>query len=385
MRDFVLRIDQATPPDRDRSLDGLRALAILGVVLGHWLVTGLVVDSGTLHGDSPLKYMPGFAPVSWVLQTLAVFFFVGGEVGAKSYASAAAKGTRYWRWLGARMGRLGRPVAVVLAVWSVAACVMLAAGVDQRTVQALCKLVWSPLWFLLVLTVLTVLTPLVSNLHPVWPLVVVLLVDVIRFGLDGPAGLASVNVVAGWLVPYCLGAAGARQRLRGTGWFLLLGGAATTAALVYSVGYPAVMVGVPGLKISNLDPPTLVVVTFGLAQCGAAILLTGPLRRGLRRPVAWAAVAVVNLFAMTVFLWHQTAMIAITALGALTGAPRTGLQTAPDSIAWVLARLLWLPAFALALCVCWAVFGKYEQRRSGSQGGARDVGGGRPTAVTAKR
>jgi hypothetical protein len=93
----------------------------------------------------------------------------------------------------------------------------------------------------------------------------------------------------------------------------------------------------------------------------------------------------VNLFAMTVFLWHQTAMIAVTALGALTGAPRTGLQTAPDSVAWVLARLLWLPAFALALCVCWALFGTYEQRRSGSRGGSRDVGGGRPTAVTAER
>lgn len=387
MRDFVLRIDQATPPDRDRSLDGLRALAILGVVLGHWLVTGLVVDSGTLHGDSPLKYMPEFTPVSWVFQTLAVFFFVGGEVGAKSYASAAAKGTTYRRWLGARLGRLGRPVAVVLAVWSVAACVMLAAGVDQKTVQALCKLVWSPLWFLLVFTVLTALTPLVSKLHPLWPLGVVLLMDVIRFGLDGPAGLASVNVIAGWLVPYCLGAAGAGQRLRsrGTGWFLLLGGAAATAALVHWAGYPAVMVGVPGLKISNLDPPTLAVVTFGLAQCGAAILLTGPLRRALRRPVAWAAVAMVNLFAMTVFLWHQTAMIAVTALGALTGAPRTGLQTAPDSVAWVLARLLWLPAFALALCVCWALFGTYEQRRSGSRGGSRDVGGGRPTAVTAER
>lgn len=387
MHDIVRRIDQATPPGRDRAVDGLRALAILGVVLGHWLVTGLVVDTGTLHGDSPLHHMPAFTPVSWVFQTLAVFFFVGGEVGAKSYASAKAKGTTYRRWLGARLGRLFRPVAVVLAVWATAACVMLAAGVDQKTVQALCKLVWSPLWFLLVFTALTVLTPLVAKLHPLWPLAVVLTADVIRFGLDGPAGLASVNVVAGWLVPYCLGAAGARGglRSRNTGWFLLLGGAAATAALVHWAGYPASMVGVPGQKISNLDPPTLAVVTFGLAQCGAAILITGPLRRALRRPVAWAAVAMVNLFAMTIFLWHQTAMIAVTALGALTGAPRTGLQTVPDSVGWVLARLLWLIVFALALTVCWAAFGAYEQRNSGSRVGSRDVAGGRPAPVKTER
>jgi len=387
MRDLVRRIELATPPDRDRAVDGLRVLAILGVVLGHWLVTALVMDSGTLHGDSPLHHMPQLAPVSWVFQTLAVFFLVGGQVGAKSCLSAAANGTAYRQWLAARVGRLFRPVAVVLVVWGVAACVMLAAGVDRLTVRALCKLVWSPLWFLLVFTVLTALTPLVVKLHPLWPLAVVLHVDVIRFGLDGPAWLSSVNVLAGWLVPYCLGAAGARGQLRSltSGWSLLLGGTAATAALVLWAGYPASMVGVPGQSVSNLDPPTLAVVTFGLAQCGAAVLLLGPLRRLLRRPVAWAAVAVVNLFAMTVYLWHQTAMIIVSALGGLLGAPRTGLQTVPDSPGWVFARLLWLPVFASALALCWAVFRTYEQRRPGGPGGARIVGGGKPVPAPAGR
>ncbi|MGW8388894.1 hypothetical protein ACWGMW_16005 [Streptomyces albidoflavus] len=55
------------------------------------------------------------------------------------------------------------------------------------------------------------------------------------------------------------------------------------------------MVGVPGAEVSNLNPPTLAAVTFGLAQCGLALLLRRPLRRALRRPVAWAAVALVNL------------------------------------------------------------------------------------------
>ncbi|MFG3026145.1 acyltransferase [Streptomyces sp. NPDC048254] len=386
MPDLVRRIDQATPADRDRAVDGLRALAILGVVLGHWLVTALVVDTGTLHGDSPLRHMPELTPVSWVFQTLAVFFFVGGQVAAGSYASAVARGTSYGRWLAARLGRLVRPVTVVLVVWSTAAGGMLAAGVGQKTVWALCKLVWSPLWFLLVFIVLSALTPLVARLHPLWPLALVLNVDIVRFGFDAPGWLASVNVIAGWLVPYCLGAAGARGRLRSrtTGWILLLGGAAATAALVLWAGYPASMVGVPGQTVSNLDPPTLAVVTFGLAQCGAAVLLLGPLRRALRRPAAWAVIAMVNLYAMTVYLWHQTAMIVVTVVGMAVGAPRTGSRTVPDTLAWVGARLLWLPVFALALTALWALFRTYEQRRP-TGGGVRASGRERGAPMSAKR
>ncbi|GAA2238481.1 MULTISPECIES: acyltransferase family protein [Kitasatospora] len=365
MRDLVRRIDSATPPERDRAVDALRALAILGVVLGHWMVTALVADSGTLHGASPLQYLPQLAPVSWLFQTLAVFFLVGGQVGAQSYASARARGTTYRRWLGARMARLLRPVAALLTVWTVATVAMLGSGVGQDTVHTLAKLAVSPLWFLLVFTALTAATPLVARLHPLWPLAVVVLVDLARFGLGAPAGLGYFNELAGWLVPYCLGAAWARGELcgRGTGWALLLGGTAATAALVLWAGYPASMVGVPGAAVSNLGPLTLAAVTFGLAQCGVALLLLGPLRRVLRRPALWAAVALVNLFAMTVFLWHQTAMMAVTAIGLLGGEALPGLHTVPDGAGWALARLFWLPAFALALLVCWAAFRSYEQRK----------------------
>ncbi|WP_412538212.1 acyltransferase [Longispora sp. K20-0274] len=361
LRGLARRIDAATPPDRDRALDALRALAILGVVLGHWLITALVVDSGTVHASSPLWHLPKLAPVSWVLQTLAVFFVVSGRTGAASYA----RGTPYLRWLRARLTRLFRPVAAVLVVWTVVTVAMLAAGVGLPTVHALVKLVLSPLWFLLVLAGLTALTPLVARLHPAWPLAVVAVVDLVRFGLDGPAWLGWVNVAAAWLVPYCLGAAWSRGRLCGrrTGWALLLGGAAATAGLVLWAGYPAAMVGVPGAAISNLHPPTLAAVTFGLAQCGGALLLLGPLRRLLARPTAWAAVALVNLSAMTVFLWHQTAMIAVTAVGLLVGTPLVGLHTVPEGVGWILARLAWLPVFAAALLACWAVFSRYERTR----------------------
>jgi peptidoglycan/LPS O-acetylase OafA/YrhL len=360
-RGLVRRIDAATPPGRDRAVDALRAIAITGVVLGHWLVTALVADGGALHGDSPLRHMPELAPVSWLFQTLAVFFLVGGYVAARSRASYPGG---HLAWLRSRLARLFRPVAAVLVLWAVVSAGALAAGAGTGTVRTLLGLALSPLWFLLVFAALTAATPLVARLHPLWPLAVVLHVDLFRFGFGAPASLGWVNVAAGWLVPYCLGTAWARREpATGMRWALLLGGAAATAALVAWAGYPASMVGVPGAPVSNLNPPTLAAVTFGLAQCGAALLLLGPLRRALRRPAAWAAVALLNLCAMTVFLWHQTALMAVTATGLSLGR-LPGLHTVPDGGGWVLARIAWLPVFTLVLLVCRTAFHPYEAGRT---------------------
>ncbi|WTN46516.1 acyltransferase [Streptomyces sp. NBC_00631] len=364
IRRLAHRVDAATPPDRDRAVDALRAFAVLGVVLGHWLVTALVADGGELHTSSPLQHLPWLAPVSWLFQTLAVFFLVGGHVATRSYATAQAQGTPYHRWLTARLSRLFTPVAALLILWTLATTALLLSGTDLTTVRTLAKLALSPLWFLVVFAALTAATPLVTRLNPLWPLAVVLHVDLLRFGLGAPPAVGWVNLAAGWLVPYTLGAAWTRGELDRprAGWVLLVGGAAATAGLVVWAGYPASMVGVPGSTVSNLDPPTLAAVTFGLAQCGLALLLRERLREAMRRPLAWAAVAFVNLSVMTIFLWHQTAMMATTAMGLLLGR-LPGLHTPPGGLTWIAARLLWLPAFALMLGVCWAAFHAYERGR----------------------
>src|SRR3984957_3724535 len=86
VRRLARRVDAATPPHRDRAVDALRALAIAGVIGGHWLVTALVLSPhGRLSDSSPLASMPWLAPLSWVFQTLAVFFLVGGYSAARGY------------------------------------------------------------------------------------------------------------------------------------------------------------------------------------------------------------------------------------------------------------------------------------------------------------
>lgn len=336
------RIDEAAP-HRNRAVDALRAFAILGVVLGHWLVTA-VVPGGS---RSPLAYLPGLVPVSWLLQTLAVFFLVGG------YSGAVGLRPPYGAWLRRRMVRLSRPAAVLVAVW-----------LPFALVGAPVRLALGPLWFLLVYAGLTALTPLLARLPlraVAVPVMVVAGVDLVRFALDGPAWIGWVNVPAAWSVPYLLGMAWARGGLgRRAAWAMLVGGGAATAALVTLGGYPASMVGVPGRAISNLDPPTLAALAFGLTQTGLALLLHRPLTRWMRRPAAWAPVALVNLSAMTVYCWHQTALILVTLAGRAFGT-LPGLADAPDHPSWVLHRLAWLPAFAAVLGLCLAVFRRFER------------------------
>ena len=367
VRRLATRIDAATPANRDRAVDALRALAIAGVILGHWLVTALVLTHGragtTLADKSPLAAMPALTPVSWIFQTLAIFFLVGGYAAARSYRGG------YRAWLGRRLVRLSRPVAALAAFWVLLGAGLYLGGVSGATLHTVLTLVLDPLWFLGVFAVLTAATPLavalVSRLGAwaaVIPLTVVAGADLVRFGLGGPSWAGWINVLAGWLVPYLLGIAWARGAFqsRKIPALLLAGGAAATAALVLWAGYPASMVGVNGARISNLNPPTLAVVTFGIAQVGLALLLREPLARWMRRPVAWAAVAMANLSAMTLFLWHQTAFLTVTVAGLVIGR-LPGLHTAPSSALWVAERLAWLPAFAVALAVLWLVFHRAER------------------------
>ena len=356
------RLDAATPADRDRAVDALRALAVAGVVLGHWLVTALVDQgSGRLAAASPLQHMPYLAPISWVFQTLAVFFLVGGYSASKSWFSAQSRGDSYWTWLKLRLRRLFAPVGLLLAVWVVGLGAVVALGTPLETIRTLATLVMSPLWFLIVFAFVTALTPVLAGRGSrmgSWAaligLSVVFAVDLARFGFGGPSWLGWTNVLAGWVVPFGIGAAWAEGgwSTRRSSIGLLVGGLIAVATLVMFFEYPTSMVGVPGERISNLNPPTLAAVTFGIAQCGLALLLRAPLEHAMRRPKPWAIVALVNLSAIVVFLWHQSALLVVT-LGTRPLGTMAGLHTVPDSPLWIAQRIAWLPVFAAVLGLLW--------------------------------
>ncbi|WP_030668592.1 acyltransferase [Streptomyces rimosus] len=386
VRKAVRTIEGRTPAHRDRAIDGLRALALLAVPTGHWLLGGFTLDTDSaLHNASPLSSFAALAPASWVLQMLGIFFLVGGYASVLSFHRAAARGESTGHWLRTRLARLGRPVLGVTAVWAALIPVLSVCGVPEPTLRTGATLVIQPLWFVGVYAGITALTPYcvrAARRLGAWAaaplLAAVAMVDFLRYGpyADAmPSWLSLLNLLPGWMFAYQLGVSWGEKRLgRRAAWTLLLGGTALFAALLLFFHYPTSMVGVPGQDRTNSHPPSLLVLALAAAQSGAAVLLRDRIARLLRRPALWAPVVVVNLCAMTVLCWHQTAMFATAVPASFTGAV-PGLTMAPDTVGWILARLAWLPVFAVALVLIGRVTRRFEAPWTGMTAARRAVAG----------
>jgi hypothetical protein len=329
--------------EREHSIDTVRAVAIAGVVGGHWLVTGLVVDDdGAWRQASPLAAMPGFVPVSWVLQTLGLFFFAGG------FAAAAAR--RSPSRTAAVVRRLGLAVGGLAVTWSMVLGIAALLGTPVRTVRTIAVLVVSPLWFLLPYVLLLALTPtLIRCLRRAGPLLATAPAVGVVAASDARLAPSWIAVPAAWAVPWILGIALAQGRLR-AGAILVVVGAGGMVTLVQLAGYPASAVGVPGDGRSNLDPPSLFAVALAVAQIGVFLLIRTP-----RSARTGGLVVSLNRAALPVYLGHQSVLVIITAAAtALLGAPAPGLLTAPTGPAWVVQRLAWLPLLAIILAAATA-------------------------------
>ncbi|BAL93193.1 hypothetical protein AMIS_79730 [Actinoplanes missouriensis 431] len=373
------RLAEATPAGRDRTVDAVRALAMAGVVVGHWMVTALVAhpDDGW-HQRSPLSSMPWLVPMTWFLQTLGLFFFVSGYSAGRGLSRWRGRGRSTASWLVSRLRRLLPPVVMFLGVWVMVRTSLSGSPVEPWTAHTVSNLMVSPLWFVGVLVLLLPLTPLVVAAErrfgaaaALGPLAAVAVVDLVRFELwpGLPGEVAYLNAVTAWLVPYVLGVSLSRGGLdRRWGSPLALVGVLAGAFLILVADYPASMVGVPGDDRSNLAPPSLLVVALALVQIGVARLAWERLAGLMRRPGWWAIVALLNLSAMTVFLWHQSALLVVSAAGHLVLGEPAGLIGAPDGPAWVTARLLWLPVFAVVLALFWLIFRRVEALGTGASG-----------------
>ncbi|MBO3741907.1 acyltransferase family protein [Actinoplanes flavus] len=363
----MTRSRTADPETRDRTIDALRAVAIVGVVVGHWLVSAVVSDPArpaAWHGASPLAEFPALIPATWVLQTLGPFFFAGGFAVARRGSGTRRPTARFTRF-----ARLAGPVGLLAAVWLPAWLLLRVTGAPDSTLHVVRSLLVHPLWFLIVYLVLTVSAPLLRaavGRFRLWPLApaiaLVAACDVARH-LEVAAWLHPAATVAGWAVPYLLGIALAEGLLsRRAGRILAVTGIAAGAGLVLLAGYPASAVGVPGDGWSNLDPPSLFALALAAAQIGVFLLVRDRLAGWLRRPALGTPVAVLNRSAMTVYCWHQSALLLVTFGGLLAG-PLPGLSDPPAGM-WPLHRLLWLPVFAVTLVLLCAAFHRAERVRT---------------------
>ncbi|MGW7097609.1 acyltransferase family protein [Streptomyces sp. NPDC054874] len=386
MGSSVRELAGATPATRDRYVDLLRVASLGAVVLGHWLMAAVTPDGvGNL-----LAVVPELQPLTWLLQVMPVFFFVGGFSHALSYRSLLRKRTEgsqssqgsedsvYSAFLRARLQRLLRPTMVFVLVWGAAALLVQLLGGGGGLTGVTLRMVTQPLWFIGIYLAMVAFTPPLLKLHERygWGAFAglagaALAVDVLRFAAGVPY-VEFLNFAFVWLAVHQLGFLRADGRIRRPA--LLAGAGLVTAGALVAFGpYPLSMVGMPGEKVSNMAPPTLALLCHGLWLVGAVELLRAPAARLLERPRVWRTVVAANGVAMTAFLWHLTAMFGV--YGALLG---LGVELpVPASAAWwaqVPLRLALASALTAGLVAAFRAFERPVSGTSGTSGASATPG-----------
>jgi hypothetical protein len=360
---------EKTPAERNRVVDLVRVASILIVVFGHWLMAAVMIENGEITAPHVLAEFPIARPLTWLLQVMPLFFFVGGYSNALSWRSARRRGESYAGWLRTRLRRLTLPVVPLLAVWGVLGWVALQAGFEGDLLRMASVVALGPTWFLAAYVLIVVLAPAALMFWERWGwwsigfgLGLAAAIDVVSIGF-GVAPIGFLNYIFVWATVHQLGYAWVDGKTEGS-WIrpaMVISGFAAVLALVWFGPYPVEMVGFNSDGISNSLPPRLTLAFLGMFQAGLVLLFEPKLKQMMASVRAWTAVVLVSGQIMTLYLWHLTSMIILLGAGlALSG---FGFGIEPFTGLWWLTRPVWLAALALVTALLVLVFGRFERPR----------------------
>lgn len=363
----VAEMAAATPVSRDRYVDLLRFASIAIVVLGHWLMAVVTYADGRLSGTNALVSIPKLKYVTWFLQVMPIFFFVGGFSNLVTLDAVARRGGRFADFIDGRVSRLLRPVTVLLVVWVPVTLALEFFKVPASTLKVVTKLVVQLLWFVGVYLLVVALAPLLLRAHRRFGLRVppalafcAAIVDAVALGA-GIRAFAILNFAFIWLFAQQLGffyADGSFAR-----WpsyvppLLSIAGFGGLFAATTWGPYPSSMVGMPGDKVSNMAPPTLCILAVTCLLVGAVMTVRTPVTRWLQKPAVWKAVIAGNGVIMTTYLWHLTALLIAVGVALPLGFPQPAAGTAQ----WWLLRPVWFAANLAILAGLLAIFSRFER------------------------
>ncbi|MDD9922895.1 MAG: acyltransferase, partial [Boseongicola sp.] len=123
---------ERTPDSRNRAIDLYRAIAILFVIFGHWLLVAAVDRDNSLQLSILLAEQPWTQYATWVAQVMPVFFFVGGFSNSLSWKSALRDNEKARTWAATRLSRLLVPTVPLVIVWAVLAVIASQAGMETE-------------------------------------------------------------------------------------------------------------------------------------------------------------------------------------------------------------------------------------------------------------
>jgi len=344
-----------TPDERNRYVDFLRAVSILAVIIGHWLIATAWYVDGTIVSGHLLKDAPQTQWLTWIFQVMPIFFIVGGYANAVSLESARKKGIDYAGWLATRLNRLVAPLLVLLIAWAVIAVIMQSLGARGVLIQWTSQAALIPTWFLAIYIVVVILAPLTYRFWRRWGYISLCVFAALAIATDlaffaaGQQWLGWTNYIWVWLSVHQLGYAWRDGRIGAPAHLLAFAvlGFAALWLLVFKGPYPMAMVGSPDEGLSNTLPPKITLLALGAFQFGLLLAIETPMRRRLKSVRLWAATVLINSMIMTVYLWHITVMVVLIALLYLAGG--IGLGVEPGTEAWWLTRPVWIAVLLLLL------------------------------------
>lgn len=318
-------IEQRTPADRDRAIDVIRIVSLIGVVAGHTIMATSLIEHDVFRWGNLLTTSVVFQGLTWIFQIMPLFFFAGVAASAASYRS----GMSWGGWLLKRCTRLYRPVFYYLAFWAAVLLILkplLPIHVYEPVAGISIQLLWFLGAYVMVLAtvplLLRITTPgrLVASVAGTYALVA--LVDAIRINDHSWSALGYVNFVV-WLIPGMFGVAYRRGLLTATN-ALRVGVAmlAINVAMVWVGPYELSLVGIETQHIKNMTPPSLLLAGHAIMMCAFAIAAAPAISRWAARPQVWRLAVIGNTGAMTLYLWHMPALLGMHLAFDLAGLPR---------------------------------------------------------------
>jgi hypothetical protein len=345
-------IEASTPADRDRAIDVIRIVSLVGVVVGHTVMATSIIAADVFIWDNLLTTSVVFQALTWVFQIMPLFFFAGVAASVGSYGTGGSWGG----WLLKRCTRLYRPVFYYLAFWAVALVVLrgvLPVHVYQPVAGISIQLLWFLGAYVLVLAAMPLLARITTGTRLVVAVVgvyaVVAAVDAVRVTDAAWSTVGYLNMLA-WLIPGMFGVAYRRQLLSPrTALRLGVAMLAVNLSLLWLGPYELSLVGIESQHLKNMTPPSLLLAGHAIMLCAFAIAAAPGIGRWARRPRVWRLAVIGNTGAMTLYLWHMPALLGVHLAFDYLGLPRYPGQ--PHFLMLSIAQLVLVAVLVAAMFV----------------------------------
>lgn len=341
---------------REFSADLYRIVAVMIVVVGHWLLAAVTYSDRRFGYDEVLVVLPSTQWSTWFFQVVPVFFVVGGYANAASWMRRRTADEAEWGpWLRHRVAGILGPVTAYVALLLALVAVSAGAGVASHQLAMITWLLSMHLWFLPVYLVVVAMTPFALAAQRRWGLKVpaMMALGVAAVDVGTRAGhvpmLGWVNYALCWGAIYQAGIAWHSGALRGRRAVLVALCGAIALATVIGLGlYPVSMIGVPGQAAPNTSPPSVALISLAAIQAGVLIAAAPTVSTWLRGARWRHYLAMANDNALALYLWHLVPIVVV----ALIAYP-LGLLPQPElgSASWWWWRLAWVAVLSAVTVV----------------------------------